>query len=87
MLCNQKMKKKIIDIIEETICNENEKILPTYKIKDLNIDSLDMYEIIMKIEEFTETEVNTEQFMKFETINDIIQFFEKTCKGDNKNEY
>ena len=44
LLCNQKMKKKIIDIIEETICNENEKILPTYKIKDLNIDSLDMYE-------------------------------------------
>lgn len=77
------MEDKIINIIEETLCRNNEKIFKTQKIKDLNIDSLDMYEIIIKIEEITEIEVNPEQFMKFETINDIIQYFEKMYKGDN----
>ena len=77
------MKNQIINIIQETLCENNSKILKSHKIKDLNIDSLDMYEIIIKLEEATGIEGNPEQFMKFETIEDIIQFFENTRKGDN----
>ena len=49
MLCNQKMKKRQLILLKKQYIMEMKKI-PNHKIKDLNIDSLDVYEIIMKIE-------------------------------------
>lgn len=81
MECNQdNMKERIIGIIGETIGCE-EKLSPSQRIKELNIDSLDIYEIIMKIEEICEIEIDDEPLIEFETINDIIQFYESKARS------
>ena len=71
------IRDKILDIIQETLGISKEDLLLSQEIKELDIDSLDMYEILLRIEEISEKEISTEQFVKFKTINDIIQFFEK----------
>lgn len=78
------MKNKIIEIISEILNSGEEKILPSQKIKDLNIDSLDMMEMIMRIEEINGTEVGIEEIMNLETIDDVIQLFEKESKEGAK---
>ena len=79
------MKNYIINIIEE-VAEDNEKLLPSTEIKDLNIDSLDMYEILMKIEEIYNMEASAEQISGFKTIGDILQFYERVEEID-ENEF
>ena len=76
------MQDKIIHIIEETVGWDKKSVIPSQKIKDLDIDSLDMYEIVLKIEEITGIEIGAEQVFEFETISDIIDFIKE--KGDEK---
>lgn len=67
------MKKIIINIIKDVLEQSEKEISLEKKIKDLDIDSLEMYEILMKIEENFKIEFISEEIMKIKTINDIVE--------------
>lgn len=89
MHCDQDViKNKILDIIKTILEEKDVKIVPFQKVKDLNIDSLDMFEILMEIEDACEIEIDADAIMEFETVDDIIQYCQRVKerrKDENKN--
>lgn len=67
------MKKEIVAIMAETLGVAEEQVALSASLRDLDMDSLDMFEIIMKIEEMSGKQIESEQIMKLETINDVLQ--------------
>ncbi len=64
--------KKIIS--EQLDINEIKIKIDSSIVNDLNIDSLDLVELIMSLEEQFEIEISDEDSQKFLTINDIINY-------------
>lgn len=71
------LKQEIITIMADTLGVTETQILHASELKELNMDSLDMYEIIMKIEEVSGKQIEPEQLMQLETVNDILEFIER----------
>ena len=44
--------------------------------EDLNVDSLDVVEIVMALEEFFDVEIDDEEVLKFNTIGDVVKYIE-----------
>ena len=69
---------KMIDIIEEQLSVDKEKIVPGASfVDDLGADSLDLVELIMAMEEEFDTEIPDEDAEKIVTVQDAINYVEK----------
>lgn len=69
------MFEKIKEIIAEQLNVEEDKITPSSSLKDdLGADSLDLFELVMAIEEQFETEIDTEELEKMSTVEDMMQY-------------
>lgn len=70
--------EQVKDIIVEEIGVEVEKInLSASIIDDLGADSLDLVELIMKLEEAFDIEVSDEDAEKLNTVGDVVSYIEK----------
>ncbi|MDY5576776.1 MAG: phosphopantetheine-binding protein [Lachnospiraceae bacterium] len=69
------MQDEIITIIEDVIGAKG-SVSSEKKIKDLSIDSLDIFEIVVRIEDVYGINIADEPMAEFETIEDIIKFYE-----------
>ncbi|CAK8722952.1 acyl carrier protein [Candidatus Electrothrix laxa] len=66
---------KMIDIIEEQLSVDKEKIVPGASfVDDLGADSLDLVELIMAMEEEFEVEIPDEDAEKIATVQDAINY-------------
>lgn len=65
---------KIIAIIVEKLDIDPSVIQMTSTLQDLGADSLDMVEIIMKIEELFNIEINDEAVEKLHNVQDVINY-------------
>lgn len=65
---------KIIAIIAQKLNIEPSAIQPTATLQDLGADSLDMVEIIMKIEEEFGVEINDENAENLHNVQDVINY-------------
>lgn len=65
---------KIIAIIVEKLDIDSSVIQMTSTLQDLGADSLDMVEIIMKIEELFNIEINDEAVEKLHNVQDVINY-------------
>lgn len=70
---------EIISIIEDVIGTKG-SVSSEQKIKDLSIDSLDIYEIVVRIEDLYGINIGDEPMAEFETIGDIIKFYDSKVK-------
>jgi acyl carrier protein len=71
------MKEKVIKIVSETTKMDASTITEsTHFIDDLNLDSLDMVELMMKMEDDFGVEIPEDQTEKLKTIGDVVQFLE-----------
>lgn len=69
---------KVKQIISEQFSiSEDEVSLSTSFMDDLNADSLDVYQVIMAIEEEFEIEVSNEEAESVSTIGDVVEYIKK----------
>ncbi|MGI6153071.1 MAG: acyl carrier protein [Christensenellaceae bacterium] len=67
--------EKIVDIISDKMDIDKEDITKDASFESLKIDSLDMVEIVMDIEE--EFDVSIEEAENLKTVSDLVEFIEK----------
>ena len=66
---------KIVEIIAEELHADAEKITMETSFKDdLGADSLDLFELIMSMEEEFGVEIPTEDLEKMATVNDVMEY-------------
>ena len=70
----EKLKDIIVDVMG---CNPDEITMDTTFVDDLGADSLDIFQIIMAIEEEFEIEIPTEEAEKITTVGEAIAHIEK----------
>lgn len=75
--------EKLVAIIAEFTNVEEDKITKETKfVDDLNVDSLDLVQIIMALEEEFDIEIDNEQAEKIVTVNDAIEAINSEIKND-----
>ena len=71
------MFEKIQDIISEVLGVEKDEItMESNLTDDLNADSLDALDIVTEIEEKLSVKIPDEDFTKFTTVKDIVEYIE-----------
>ncbi len=72
------MFEKIRNILSEELYIDKEKItLDTDFREDLGADSLDLFEMVMSLEDEYDIQMDTEQLEKIKTVKDLIDVLEK----------
>lgn len=72
------MLEKITEMLAEQLKMEPEKITPTTDLKeDLGVDSLDLFEFIMALEEELDIEINTDEVSELTTLQEVADYLEK----------
>lgn len=66
----EKLKKIIVEVLD---CSEDDVEMDTTFIDDLGADSLDVYQIIMAIEEEFDIEIDNEEAEKIVTVSDAVE--------------
>ncbi|MBO4700031.1 acyl carrier protein [bacterium] len=67
--------EKIADVVRSHLAlDENVEITPESSLKGMKIDSLDVVEIIMKIEDAFEIEIPDEKLNDFRNLGDIANY-------------
>ena len=71
--------KKVAEIIQVTLNVEVGQVTPEAKIiEDLGADSLDVVELVMKLEEEFGSQIPDEDAEKLTTVGDVVQYVENT---------
>lgn len=69
---------KIKEIIAEQLGTDESEIKPESSFKDdLGADSLDLFELVMALEEEYDLEIPTEELTDLETIGDVMNYLRK----------
>lgn len=72
------MLEKLQEMISAQLNVEKEKVQPDAKFKeDLNADSLDLFELIMALEEEYGIEIPAEELEKLVTVNDVCGYLKE----------
>ena len=72
------MQDKVIQLVSEATKQEAAKIKPeTSFIDDLNLDSLDIVELMMKMEDEFGIEIPEEDAEGLKTVQDVVTYLEK----------
>lgn len=70
--------ERVKKLIVSQMSVEPEKIVPTATfVDDFNADSLDVVELIMKVEEEFDIEIPDEQAEKLLTVEDVVKFIDE----------
>ena len=71
------MLEKVAAIIREQLNQENVEITEATRFKeDLEVDSLDLFEMVMALEEEFDMEIPSEDLEQLETVQDVITYIE-----------
>ncbi len=71
------MFEKIRDLIVEEVGVDEEQVTMDASFKnDLNIDSLDLFEMVMTLEEEFDVEIPSEDLENIDTVGDLISYIE-----------
>nr|YP_009122069.1 acyl carrier protein [Choreocolax polysiphoniae]AJH65827.1 acyl carrier protein [Choreocolax polysiphoniae] len=76
---NLKIFEQVKDIVVQQLCVEQDLVtIEANLANDLGADSLDTVELIMAIEEKFDIEISDETAEQIRTINEVVEFIEKT---------
>lgn len=70
----QDTKKRVIHIVADKLSIDPSTITETATLQDLGADSLDMVEIIMKLEDEFDISIDDEKAEAFENLGDVITY-------------
>lgn len=69
------MLEKMKELVAEQLSVDQGEVTETASFKeDLGADSLDLYELIMALEEEYDVEIPTDELEKIETVADVLNF-------------
>ena len=69
------MLERVKEIMEEQFNLEDVEITEATRFKeDLNVDSLDLFELVMAFEEAYNVEIPSEDLEKLETVGDVMDY-------------
>ena len=69
------MLEKVVKIIKEQLNMENVKIdMETSFKEDLDVDSLDLFELVMALEEEYDVEIPSEDLEKITTVGAVVEY-------------
>ena len=69
------MFEKVKEVIEEKLNADGAEITEDTSFKDdLNADSLDLFELVMALEDEFETEIPSEDLEKLVTVGDVLEY-------------
>ena len=75
------MFEKIKEIVAEQLsCNEDEITMDTNFKDDLGADSLDLFELVMALEEEYDVEIPSEDLTNINTVEDVINYLKDKGK-------
>jgi acyl carrier protein len=73
MLSRDEIYQKLRTYIEEMFEVPSEKVLPEARLyEDLDLDSIDAVDLIVRLQERTSRKLNPEEFKSVRTVNDVI---------------
>ena len=69
------MLEKMIEIIAEQLCSDADSITEATSFKDdLGADSLDLFELVMALEDEYNVEIPAEELTDLNTVGDVIEY-------------
>ena len=68
--------ERLAEMIAEHIDCDPSEIQPDTRFEDLGIDSLDLFELVMALEEEFDVEIPTEDLEKLSTVQDVADYVE-----------
>ena len=79
MISKEEIYLQVKNALIETFEFEEEQIQPEVSLADdLDFDSLDAVDLIVKLEEFTKKKINAEEFRSIRTVQDIVDTISQT---------
>jgi len=73
----------VVAIVSEKLKKDKNTITQARSFQELGADSLDMVEIIMKLEEQFEIEINDEDAEKLQSIQDVVDYIHSLRNNNN----
>ena len=71
------MFEKVVNLIVEEVGVDADQVTMEASFKDdLNIDSLDLFEMVMALEEEFDVEIPSEDLEKMDTVGDIVTYIQ-----------
>ena len=71
------MFEKIKELIVESLGIEEDQVTMEASFKDLKVDSLDLFEMVMSLEDEFDVEIPTEELEKMETVGDVVEYIKE----------
>jgi len=68
------IRNKVVKIVTDKLSVEKETVEKSGSFQDLGADSLDMVDIIMKLEEQFSIEINDEDAEKLSSLNEVVDY-------------
>lgn len=68
---------KVADIVADKLGIDKKNIVPTATLQDLGADSLDLVEIVMKMEEQFGLEISDEDAEHMNNVGDVVAYIQK----------
>ena len=76
------MLEEIKELVAETLgTNVEELTEETSFSDDLNADSLDLFEMVMALEDEFQVEIPSEDLERLSTVGDVLEYLEEKCKA------
>ena len=80
------MLEKVIEIIKEQLNLEGVEVTEDSSFKDdLGADSLDLFELVMAVEEEYGVEIPAEELEKLTTVGSVVEYLKERASRDNEN--
>ncbi|RPJ03695.1 MAG: acyl carrier protein [Spirochaetaceae bacterium] len=72
-MTKEEISHKVVEILHETFEIPMESIKPESRLfEDLDLDSIDAVDLIVKLQNYTDSKINPEVFKSVRTISDVV---------------
>ena len=79
------MFEKIKELIVESLGIEEDQVTMEASFKeDLKVDSLDLFEMVMSLEDEFDVEIPTEELEKMETVGDVVEYIKEHKQAEGQ---
>jgi acyl carrier protein len=66
--------EKVIDLVASKLGIDKAKVVPSATLEDLGADSLEVIEVVMRLEDLFDIQIDDEDIEKLKTIDDLISY-------------
>lgn len=74
------IEKRVVEIVAEKVGIDSQKVVITSSLHNLGIDSLDLVEIVLEIEDSFNCCIDDAKIEQLETVLEMIEYVQGICK-------